>query len=237
MSRVTRPAPRRGWARLAALVAGGLLVTLAGTVAQAEEPRVSNISIVVADNSANLDPGNNARPGNVDPGGNSDPATTGTTTAAGQQGDTAEGILHVSGLGTGYVASVDPTRGVLQVQFMVRNAYTEPVGGRAEVWAEHWLGANLGTPVQVIVDPIPPGEGRLVTAQVEGIGQWALVKAGATFTPEVDIEGEALGAVTRETWTFFVPWFLLVVAAVGAATRWYQLHRRSRPRALAGAAA
>jgi hypothetical protein len=119
---------------------------------------------------------------NVDVLGTSDsptPSVTATATSSASTtpgGETSiGGVLFVSGLTMRYTPSINPLDGRVDMRFTVRNAYKKPLDGKATFWVTAWFGNTVGHQIEVSVPDIAPGETRLVTATIRGVGQWGIL--------------------------------------------------------------
>lgn len=165
--------------------------------------------------------------------------TGGSSGGGAVPGTTATGILSVGGLTTSPRISIDPFAGTVRLWFTVRNDSKSVVDGAARFWMTTWL---FGIPLDeqtVTVGALQPGESRVVSAELEGAGQWALVDTHVTLTPPETIDGAETAPVTRDALVFVVPWLILAgtgVALAGllAARLWQRFRGTS---AVAGEAA
>jgi hypothetical protein len=83
----------------------------------------------------------------------------------------------------------------------------------------------VGREVQVAVPDIQPGETRLVTATIRGVGQWGVLTGHVTFIPPKFLDQATLTAVTRTGTVVYLPWFPTVCLAGGTAF-WFAVRRR-----------
>jgi hypothetical protein len=157
-------------------------------------------------------------------GGPSGGPTSSTSTTPG--GETSiGGVLFISGLTMAYTPSINPFDGHVDMKFSVRNAYKKAVDGKAIFWVTAWFGNTVGHQVEVSVPDIKPGETRLVTATIRGVGQWGILTGHATFIPPKSLDQITLTAVTRTGTIVYIPWFPAVCLAGGSAF-WFALRRR-----------
>jgi hypothetical protein len=161
--------------------------------------------------------------------GTSSSATGGSTSSASTVpggGETSiGGVLFISGLTMTYTPSINPFDGHVDMRFTVRNAYKKAVDGKAIFWVTAWFGNTVGHQVEVSVPDIKPGETRLVTATIRGVGQWGILTGHATFIPPKSLDQITLTAVTRTGTIVYIPWFPAVCLAGGSAF-WFALRRR-----------
>ena len=134
-------------------------------------------------------------------------------------------MLFISGLTMSYTPSINPFDGRVDMRFTVRNAYKKAVDGKAIFWVTAWFGNTVGHQVEVAVPDIKPGETRLVTATIRGVGQWGILTGHATFIPPKSLDQVTLTAVTRTGTIVYVPWFPAVCLAGGSAF-WFAVRRR-----------
>jgi hypothetical protein len=128
------------------------------------------------------------------------------------------GVLYVSGLRTVARPSLNPLAGDLEVTFTVRNASTETISGDAKFWMDGFLGNSIGEPVEFDVPKIEPDETRTVRATLGGVGQWTFLTAHAEFTPPGTVDGIEISAVTRDGGVLALPWFVVMLLLIVAAT-------------------
>lgn len=119
------------------------------------------------------------------------------------------GVIFLSGLSTRVVPSLHPLRGELVVEFTVRNASDTAFDSSAHFWVDGPFGNTISDVDAVQVAGLQPGESRVVSAILPGIGQWTILNAHAVYTPPSSVEGIELTAATRDTVVFAVPWVLL----------------------------
>ena len=160
--------------------------------------------------------------------GTSSSATGGPTSSASTTpgGETSiGGVLFISGLTMNYTPSINPLDGRVDMRFTVRNAYKKAVDGKAIFWVTAWFGNTVSHQVNVSVPDIKPGETRLVTATIRGVGQWGILTGHATFIPPKSLDQVTLTAVTRTGTVVYIPWFPAVCLAGGSAF-WFAVRRR-----------
>ena len=156
-------------------------------------------------------------------GGTSTPSASGSTTPGGET--SIGGVLFISGLTMSYTPSINPFDGRVDMRFTVRNAYRKAVDGKAIFWVTNWFGGTIGHEVEVPVNDIKPGETRVVTASVRGVGQWGVLTGHATFVPPKFLDSVTLTAVTRTDTVVYIPW-LPVVCLAGGSAFWFAVRRR-----------
>jgi hypothetical protein len=156
-------------------------------------------------------------------GGTGSPTASGSTTPGGET--SIGGVLFISGLTMAYTPSINPFDGRVDMRFTVRNAYKKAVDGKAIFWVTAWFGNRVGHQVEVSVPDIAPGETRLVTATIRGVGQWGILAGHVTFVPPPSLDSVTLTAVTRTGTIVYIPWFPAVCLAGGSAF-WFALRRR-----------
>jgi hypothetical protein len=151
------------------------------------------------------------------------PTSSASTTPGGET--SIGGVLFISGLSMSYTPSINPLDGRVDMRFTVRNAYRKAVDGKAIFWVTAWFGNTVSHQVEVSVPDIKPGETRIVTATIRGVGQWGILTGHATFIPPKSLDQVTLTAVTRTGTVVYVPWFPTVCLAGGSAF-WFALRRR-----------
>jgi len=151
------------------------------------------------------------------------PTSSASTTPGGET--SIGGVLFVSGLTMRYTPSINPLDGRVDMRFTVRNAYKKPLDGKATFWVTAWFGNTVGHQIEVSVPDIAPGETRLVTATIRGVGQWGILTGHVTFVPPPSLDSVTLTAVTRTGTILYIPWFPVVCLAGGSAF-WFAVRRR-----------
>ena len=157
-------------------------------------------------------------------GGTTQPGSTTSTTGTTDSG--VAGVLHVSGLSWSYTPSLNPLDGSLNLRFTVRNVFRETLSPTATLWINQVFGGPVDAPVNVLVDKLKAGETRTVEANFSGLAQWTMLSAHATLA--VPGKGEVvLAPIVRDAIIWFLPWFIvLLAAALAGGIVW----RRLRPR-------
>lgn len=125
------------------------------------------------------------------------------------------GKLFLDGVRSSYQPSVNPFDGTVTVGFTVKNVSNETIDADARFWATGPFGNDLGSVDKVAVTKLAPGESRVVSAELAGVGQWIFINAGYTFTPPATIDGVAVAPISRTAPLFVFPWALAVVALLG----------------------
>jgi hypothetical protein len=128
------------------------------------------------------------------------------------------GTLTVGGLETAYRPSWNPFGGDMQMWFTIRNVSDSTITGSADFWMENVLGLRVGEVSGIDVVDLRPGEMRTVGTEVPGAGQWTVLSSHVTFTPPEQVDGVELSPITRDATAFAVPWFVLLLIVVGAAS-------------------
>jgi hypothetical protein len=162
--------------------------------------------------------------------GSLEPTVAGTegsgTAEPGTGEDELGGLLYVSGLNWRYTPSLNPAAGSLEVWFSVRNAFDEPVDSSAQFWLTGMFGQTVGTSATVGVLHLQPGETRTVSATIDGLAQWTVVTARMMFTPPPRLGSQTLSPVHRDEVVWFLPWFVILLVALGGAGyvgwRWWR---------------
>lgn len=104
-----------------------------------------------------------------------------------------------------------------KLQFAVKNVSRDIVPASAHLWVSGPLGITVADVPRYLLVGLEPGETRLVTATVRGIGQWGIYSGHLVFTPPETVNGGDAIAFEREA-TFgafsVVAALLLLVAAL-----------------------
>lgn len=164
--------------------------------------------------------------------GSTDGGTTssGTTTSGGTATTPADsgvaGVLYVSGLSWKYVPSLNPLDGSLTLRFTVRNVYQRTLSASAGLWITQVFGGPIDVPATVAVDNLKVGETRTVEATFHGVAQWTLLTGHATLTVPGTVDQQVVAPIARDAIIWFLPWFIVLLTALGAA---WILWRRLRP--------
>lgn len=186
----------------------GLNVEVIASSASATPTPTSTSSTTVGGVSS-TDPGTS---GALSSGATTQPGPTATGTA----GTTVAGVLYVSGLSWTYTPSLNPLDGSLNLRFTVRNVFSETLSPTATLWINQVFGGPVDVPVIVAVDKLKSGETRTVEANFHGLAQWTVLSGHATLA--VPSTGQVeLAPIGRDAMIWFLPWFVVLVAALGAA--------------------
>ncbi len=135
------------------------------------------------------------------------------------------------GVRTGFQPSINPMDGRMDVSFTVKNVSQSTFDSTADLWLTNAFGAGVGDKATVDVPALKPGESRVVSATLGGVGQWGAVNAHATFVPPSTVDGTEVPPVTRDAFAIAFPWLsgLVVVFAIGGIAVWYLLRRAMVP--------
>ena len=125
------------------------------------------------------------------------------------------GKLFLDGVHSSYQPSVNPFDGTVTVAFTVKNVSKETVDATARFWATGPFGNDIGSVDKMAVTQLAPGESRVVSAELPGVGQWIFINAGYTFTPTATIDGVAVAPISRTAPLFIFPWGVAVIALLG----------------------
>jgi hypothetical protein len=225
------------------LVASLLIGAAAVSVARADDG--SGLSVEVIDSSAtptasssstptssttvggvsttDIGTGTNGAGGGGTGAGTTQPGST--TSTSGTADSSVAGVLYVSGLSWTYTPSLNPLDGSLNLRFTVRNVYRETLSPTATLWINQIFGGPVDVPIIVAVDKLKAGETRTVEANFHGLAQWTVLSGHATLA--VPSKGQvALAPIGRDAMIWFLPWFIVLLTALGAA---WILWRRLRP--------
>ena len=85
-----------------------------------------------------------------------------------------------------------------KLQFAVKNVSRDIVPASAHLWVSGPLGITVADVPRYMLVGLEPGETRLVTATVHGIGQWGLYSGHMVFTPPETVNGGEAIAFERE---------------------------------------
>lgn len=214
---------------------GWAALVLAGAPALADETPTPTVT------ASDAGPASSTTP-TVDPSGTPAPTPTDSTVAAPAPTDSAAagaptpeptfrpvevgGVLYVSGVRTELHPSWDPLGGTLHVELTVRNATDQIVDASASVGATTLLGIDLGGSDTLAVRGLEPGEIRVISTDIGGIGQWGVLKAHVTVTPPSTLGGVELTPLARERWLVAPPWYLVVLVVAVVAVVWVFRHYR-----------
>ncbi|MDU0346419.1 hypothetical protein RWH44_11995 [Microbacterium sp. KSW2-29] len=120
------------------------------------------------------------------------------------------GMLYVGGLNASAAPAVDPTGGVVDVWFTIRNASSTPIDATADFWMDTSIfPQRLDAVDDVAVTALQPGETRVVSARLQHGGQWTLLSTHVTVTPPDSVDGMTLTPVTRDALALMFPWVLI----------------------------
>jgi hypothetical protein len=127
------------------------------------------------------------------------------------------GMLSIGGLSSSYRPSFNPFGGDLELSFTVRNTSQSTVDATADFWMEGPFGLRISSADDVAVAALKPGETRTVSASLPGVGQWTILTAHTTFTPPETVDDVPLTPLTRDATVFALPWFVVLLVALGLA--------------------
>jgi hypothetical protein len=122
------------------------------------------------------------------------------------------GIVYVSGLTSHYIWSPNPTQSTAVLRFTVRNVSKTTFDSTARFWIDTTFGSRVSEVRGVAIMALRPGESRVVSATLGGLGQWTVLHGHVTFTPPPSVEGVTLAPITRDTFLFIPP---LVAGGIG----------------------
>ncbi len=139
------------------------------------------------------------------------------------------GVVHVGGLLSDVRISPNPFGGSALLSFTVRNVSKSTFDATADFWMEGPFGNRVAQVDAVTVSQLKAGESRVVSAELPGVGQWAVLTAHATFRPPAEVEGTQLSPLTRDVTVFVLPWMIVsVLLLAGIALALVQLWRSRR---------
>ncbi len=137
--------------------------------------------------------------------------------------------MHVGGLLSDVRISPNPFGGSALLSFTVRNVSKSTFDATADFWMEGPFGNRVAQVDAVTVSQLKAGESRVVSAELPGVGQWAVLTAHATFRPPAEVEGTQLSPLTRDVTVFVLPWMIVsVLLLAGIALALVQLWRSRR---------
>lgn len=166
------------------------------------------------------------------PGGAGSKSTSGGGAGAGSGGGTPSGggagngetapgdvsiagMVYLSGVNSSVGLSPDPGSGDVTLWLSVRNASSGAIDLTADFWMESVLFAvPLDEQRGVPVTGVQPGETRLLSARLHGVGQWVLVNAHVRITPPPVVDGTSLTPATRDALVMVFPWLAVLVGAL-----------------------
>ncbi|NQX36547.1 hypothetical protein [Herbiconiux sp. VKM Ac-2851] len=206
---------------------GGIDIAVTTTAKPGTSPSSTPAPGATTPNKAPIVPAAGTGTGTATGGGTTQPAID---TASADTFDLG-GVLYISGVRTGFSPSVNPLDGTMDVSFTVKNVSKSTLDSNAELWLTNVFGAGIGSRAEVAVPALKPGESRVVSAPLSGVGQWLLVSAHATFTPPATIDGAEVPPVTRDAVVVVFPWLIVLLAAGSAAgfAAWYMVRRVPLP--------
>lgn len=161
------------------------------------------------------------------------PGTGGSTGGGGGVTGSTEvsvaGMVYVGGLNASAYPEADPSEGIVDVWFTVRNASSTPIDATADFWVDSVLfPQRLDAVDDVAVTALQPGESRVVATRLRHGGQWTLLSTHVTLTPPESVDGVALTPVTRDALALLFPWVIVALVLLsGLAVAVVQTVRRS----------
>lgn len=135
-------------------------------------------------------------------------------------------MIYVGGLSSRYHWSINPFGGSLELSVPIRNASPDTLDVVAVFSANNLFGGHVGSKEKVVLLDIKPGETKTISGQVNGLGQWALVKSQVEVSRMGEEDAWGLGTVNRDRWVFFLPWFLVLLAVLLLVGAFYWRRRR-----------
>lgn len=168
--------------------------------------------------------GGSSVPGGSVPAGGTRPVPLPATGSSGSGGGgvapasevSVAGMVYVGGLNASAFPEPDPTAGIVDVWFTVRNAASTPIDATADFWMDAGMfSQRLDAVDGVQVTALQPGESRVVSARLRHGGQWTLLSTHVTLTPPESVDGVALTPVTRDALTLLFPWVIAAAVLLG----------------------
>ena len=136
------------------------------------------------------------------------------------------GVLYVSGLSWNYVPSLNPLDGSLTLRFTVRNVYQQTLSRHGRPVDQPGLRRPDRRARHGGCGQAEGGETRTVEATFHGVAQWTLLTGHATLTVPGTVDQQVVAPIARDAIIWFLPWFIVLLTALGAA---WILWRRLRP--------
>jgi hypothetical protein len=127
------------------------------------------------------------------------------------------GVLYISGLTSSVSPTLDPGNGSVSLSFTVRNVADSAFDSTARFWIDNAFGVPVAEVTNLRIQNLEPGETRIVTATMRGIGQWTVLGGHVTLIPPDEVDGTELSPLTRDTTLALAPLFVLLLVAGGAA--------------------
>ena len=97
---------------------------------------------------------------------------------------------------------------------------------------------DLGGDSSLAVRGLEPGEVRVVSREIPGVGQWGVFHVHGTVAPPTEISGVELTPLERDRWVLVPPWHLGAVVLLAGTVAWvflrYRPVLRRRPRSARG---
>jgi len=231
--------PRRRGSRLrstGALFILGAMVTFAGVatassaMALSVAPSDIDLTITVAPTPPPV-PGTSETP--VDPDPSPDPSSS-----TGPLVPVRGTLVAMSGLRTQYHWSPNPAQGSVAVSYTVRNLSHSTIGATSRFWLTNAVGATVSQREGISLSGLKPGKTRVISATLDGVGQWTVLRAHATLTPPSTVDGRPVKPITRDSFVFVPPWLTGSVSVLACGGFFaFHLIRLGRLAALAAAAA
>jgi hypothetical protein len=129
-----------------------------------------------------------------------------------------QAALTVGSIASSYQPSINPIDGTTTVTFTVRNSGNIALGATMIVGVDTYLGISAAPIVREELSEMLPRSTREITMTVPGVAQLGYlnpyVSLAPTAAPDTTNPGP-LATVDRDTVAIAVPWWLILVAAVG----------------------
>jgi hypothetical protein len=128
--------------------------------------------------------------------------------------------LTISSISSAYEAAASPLDGSTTVTFTVANKGNVALGATMVVGVNTYLGLAASDVVREELSEMLPRSTREITVEVPGVAQLGYLNPYVSMAPTVAEDAMNPGALTtvdRDTVTFAIPWWLVVVVALAGA--------------------
>jgi hypothetical protein len=129
-----------------------------------------------------------------------------------------QAALTVGSISSSYQSTVNPLDGTTTVTFTVRNSGNIALGGNMIVGVKTYLGISAAPIVRGELAEMLPRSTRVITMEVPGVAQLGYLNSYVSLAPtaaENTTNPGPLAVVDRDTVTFTIPWWLVILLVVG----------------------